>query len=212
MFKLLSIRVHFVALSWKFLSDCKAKVVPQGSVHGCYYELKPSEGIKSILSKMCVLRPGAWLISHSAAAQVGWFPSTYVEEEDWHFRNEWRLFFFFFNITLKAAQPPSVPLKSDLFDKNPETRTKRKRRCPGKTSISCPLTDSHAAADVESQIPGASRHVSPLHGPDCPRGPLGSACAVPPPSFPAPFLLTLSYYWWLHWLGVRRALTVIMFQ
>lgn len=59
-------------------------------------------------------------------------------------------------------------------------------------------------ADVRSQFSVTSRHISPLCSSVCPSGPTGRCYAQigPPTTIPPPsFLLTLSYYWWLHWLA-----------
>lgn len=112
------------------------------------------------------------------ACQVGWFPSTYVEEEDW---------VCWLNDVHSASSrswPPPVSAmllchslcRMSLIKSRDSSL--RGRRSALKNLLLSSDRLSHRA-DVKSQIPGASRHIFPLCGPVCPRGPLGSVCAVP---------------------------------
>ena len=121
------------------------------------------------------------ITSSFAAFQVGWFPSTYVEEEDWL---PWII-----DVCSASSQgrppPVSIMLLSHSVCPASQISSIKPRETDLRGSGSAlknPLLPSDRLthrADVKSQIPGVSRHISPLCGPVCPCGPLGSACAVP---------------------------------
>lgn len=120
-----------------------------------------------------------------AASQVGWFPSTYVEEEDWRH----------FSACSKLTPPPpplSASCETVLPGKKPETLTEWKRWPPTPTSPKkIPLILPSRRTDVKSHVPGASRHISPLHGPGSPSGLSGKS--LPPLVSISSFPLTLHY-------------------
>lgn len=126
--------------------------------------------------------------------QVGWFPSTYVEEEDWLC---WLNDIFSKPIPSSessAAHPLSALSQISLI--KPRLGLKTKRQCPQKPSPAlwqtltrsrCQITDSRLVAPYLASLQ-----------PCLPPRPTGKCmcCSQITPPYP----LTFSYYWWLHWL------------
>lgn len=136
------------------------------------------------------------------ASQVGWFPSTYVEEEDW--------VCWLNDVHSASTQSWPTPVSAMLLCHSlcPASQMslikiqrlwfKRKAQCPQKpspvlwqtlTQSRCQITDSRS---VTPYLPSLR--------PCLPPRPTGKYMCCSQITLLLPYLLTLSYYWWLHWL------------
>jgi len=142
-----------------------------------------------------------WTVSCFVASQMGWFPSTYVEEEEWLCgMND-------YSASIRSRSPPATamllgrslcPANLISLMKTQRLKTKEEAAIPSNTS-SCPLTDSHTEQMSNYRFQ-ERQAISRLHVARLPPRHHGkSACRTLITLHP-PFLLTLSYYWWLHWL------------
>lgn len=159
------------------------------------------------------LSASAWIVSCFTAFQVGWFPSTYVEEEEWLFRmND------IYSAAIQSWPPPvramllscSLCPASQISLIKPRDSDLRGSGSAPKNLLLPSDRLSHRA-DVKSQIPGAPLHISPFCGLSAPAAlwEVHVLCPDnPPSSLPAHLVLLLM----TPLAGVRLALTVIMFQ
>lgn len=165
-------------------------------------EGKNAKGTQKNMSSICAGEGCCLNSTLFSASQVGWFPSTYVEEEDWLFcTND------VFSASIQSWPPP---VSATLLSHSPRPASQisliKPRDSDWRGSGSALKKPSPALWQAHKQSRCQitdSRSVTPYLASlrSClPPQPTGECMYCAQITLSPPSLLTLSYYWWLHWL------------